>query len=724
MNIAPDKSKIDLSIDNFFNEIALESPINKDFFRQLVAKISSEKGIAIAENIIETATNVAEIIINELNLDSDAAIAYLVYILSKDLSINSDDLKANLNIEILEIVNGLKKISALDTAKYHNQTDNFIKLLLTISDDLRVILIKLASMLYQMRNLSKFDEDLQKKIATETSILYSPIAHRVGLYNIKTDFEDLCMYYFNHEKYADIKSKLAKTRDTLENYISDFIEPLEKKLKEHELDCEVFGRVKSIPSIWKKMLAQEVEFEKVYDLFAIRVIINSTCENEKAECWKVYSLVTEEYTPNPKRMRDWITVPKSSGYESLHATVIGPEGRWVEVQIRTRRMDEIAEMGYASHWKYKEKKSKELQADLFSTIREALQNPRGLKKAQSKEKKALYTDEIFVFTPKGDLKRITDGWTVLDFAYDIHTDIGDSCNGAIVNEKMVSIRHVLKNGDTVKISTSKNQKPNHSWLDFAKSSKAISKIKQSLKAEEYKHADDGKEIIKHKFESLEIPFNDINIQILATFYKCESILDLYQLMGEGKLDSTKIKKAIQSAEKDELEKQNVAEEYDFTTSYGFEDTKGNYLEVDNQSISYAYQYSKCCNPLPGDKIFAFVSVTKGLKIHKTNCSNAKSLITNYPYRVIEARWRNLSDNVPLTTFIKITAKGNVSTQNKICNIINNELKLQIRSSKIDDQNGGIISFTVSIFVNGKDHLARVISRLKKLPDVKSILKID
>ena len=313
MNSIQDKSKIDLNIDTFFNEISLESPINKEFFRQLVVKLSSKKGVNFTENIIQVATNVSEILINELNLDSDSAISYLVYIIVKEIDVSSEELKSNLSIEIQEIINGLKKIATLDTSKYNNQTDNFIKLLLTISDDLRVILIKLASILYQMRNISNFDADYQKKIATETSVLYSPIAHRVGLYNIKTDFEDLCMYYFNPEKYMEIKSKLAKTIDTLETYISDFILPLEKKLKEHELDCQVFGRVKSVPSIWKKMLTQEVDFEKVYDLFAIRVIINSTCENEKAECWKVYSLVTEEYIPNPKRMRDWITVPKSTG---------------------------------------------------------------------------------------------------------------------------------------------------------------------------------------------------------------------------------------------------------------------------------------------------------------------------------------------------------------------------------------------------------------------------
>ncbi|MBI4947375.1 MAG: bifunctional (p)ppGpp synthetase/guanosine-3',5'-bis(diphosphate) 3'-pyrophosphohydrolase [Bacteroidetes bacterium] len=724
MLLRPLSTDIEILFNKFLNEADITIPVQQEHLKKIITQFNAVSGNQKCESLLTASVEISKIIIHEINLDTDSSVSFLLFSICKEISVTPDEIRKNYNTYVAEIVNGLSKIDKLDTTKYTHQADNFIKLLLTISDDLRVILIRLAERLYQMRNTSSIEESHRTRIATETSVLYTSIAHRIGLYNIKTELDDLCMKFFYPEKYAEIKTKLAITRDSLEKYISNFIKPIEEKLKEHCVDSEIFGRVKSIPSIWKKMQAQEVEFEKVYDLFAIRVIINTACENEKAECWKVYSLVTEEYAPNPKRMRDWITVPKSSGYESLHATVIGPEGKWVEVQIRTLRMDEIAEKGFASHWKYKDKDSSEKQTDLFAKIRDALQKPTGLKSSSGKEKKALYTDEIFVFTPKGDLKKFKAGHTVLDFAFEIHSDIGYACTGAVVNEKMVSFRHVLKNGDTIKILTSKNQKPNHSWLDFVKSTKAISKIKQALKAEEYKYADEGKEIIKHKFEYLDIEFTDINIHKLVTFYKCETILDLYQMMGEGKFDATKIKKALLSAEKNETGKIPVVTEETHFSQANFEDSKGDFLTIDNQSIAYAYQYSKCCNPIPGDKIFAFVTVSQGIKIHKTNCKNAKTLIKNYPYRVIEARWRELSENSPLTAFIKITAKGNLNTAYKINSIIKDDLKLNLRSSQIENQAGGMVTFTIALQVNGKDHLGRVIIRLKKIKDVRSVQKVD
>lgn len=723
------KELITHTLAELLQELKITNTDEIDFISSIIKSFSSdETEVKKALLILLSTKEILEISQSELNLDNEPAVAYLLHELSKMKKITANH-AATLKLfseGVLEILSGLNKIDKLDTSKYSNQTDNFIKLLLTISDDLRVILTKLAQRLYQMRNLLQEEIQDQKKIAAEIQLLYSPIAHRIGLYSIKSEFEDLCMKFFNPEVYLSINEKLAVNKAGLEKYINDFVAPIKQKVLEHDLQCRVFGRVKSIPSIWKKMQTQEVEFEKVYDLFAIRVIVDTQVENEKADCWKVFSLVTEEYTANPKRMRDWITVPKSSGYESLHTTVIGPEGKWVEVQIRTERMDEIAEKGYASHWKYKDKSSREQQLDLFAKIREALQKPTGLKQNLTKEKKALYSDEIFVFTPKGDLKKFKSGHSVLDFAYDIHTDVGHCCTGAVVNDKMVSFRHILNNGDTVKILTSKNQKPNHSWLEFVKSSKAAAKIKQSLKADEYKYADEGKQILKHKFEQIGIDFTDVNILVLVDFYKCETVLDLYQQMGEGKLDSTKIKKVLLGTVQQEQTKAQLLSEIEQEpiSNYNFDDSKGNFLEIDNQAVNFAYMYSKCCNPVPGDKIFAFVSVSQGLKIHKTSCRNARALITNYPYRIIEARWRKASEDAPLLAQIKIVAKGSAEAAHKIVNYITNDLKLMVKGSQVESQSGGNVTFKVAVNVNGKEHLTRIINRLKKFKDIKSAQRAD
>ena len=406
---------------------------------------------------------------------------------------------------------------------------------------------------------------------------------------------------------------------------------------ENHFDCEIKSRVKSIPSIYRKMQVQKVEFEKVYDLFAIRIIINNTVENEKADSWKVYSLVTDIYTPNPRRLRDWISFPKSSGYESLHTTVIGPEGKWVEVQIRTRRMDEIAEKSTAAHWKYKSGTQK-AETSFYQALRELLEKPAGPVKVDSvsMDKRALYSDEIFIFTPKGDLKKLKAGYSVLDFAFEIHTDVGSTCTGAIVNGSIVPLKHMLKNGDTVKILTSKNQKPNHDWLDYVKSPRVIARIKHALKMETYKEAEWGKEIIKNKVTQMDLEFTDTVVNKLVDYFSCGNIIELYQRFGEGKLDPLKIKKALM----EKVPEAAPAKEESFPERVSEVLTgKQDYIIIEKDLSSVHYQFAGCCKPVPGDTIFAFVSVTKGIKIHKTNCSNARQLITRYPYRILEARWK-------------------------------------------------------------------------------------
>lgn len=475
-----------------------------------------------------------EILFTELNLSSEAVLAiFLKDLVPRELS--KEQIVKEFGEPVLELITGLQKIDRLDTAKYTSNTENFIKLLLTISDDIRVILISLGQRLLDMRHINDFPVEKQSRLAGETTLLYVPLAHRIGLYRIKTELEDLVMQFSNSEIYLQIQQKITETQKDRDRYTSEFIRPIEERLKQNGFVCEIKSRIKSIPSIYRKMIAQKVEFDKVYDLFAIRIILDNTIEDEKSDCWKVYSLVTDIYPPNPRRLRDWITLPKSTGYESLHTTVIGQEGKWVEVQIRTRHMDDIAEKSIAAHWKYKSDGKTDGQTEFYAAIREMLENPVPSSPEMdiSRDKKELYRDEIFIFTPKGDLKKLKAGYTVLDFAYEVHTDIGSTCTGAIVNGTMVPLKHVLKNGDTVKILTSKNQRPSHNWLEFVKSPRVQTRIRHALKMESYKDSDAGKEILKNKITQLGLEFNDLVINRLVDAFGCENYLIFTSVLVRG-----------------------------------------------------------------------------------------------------------------------------------------------------------------------------------------------
>lgn len=540
------------------------------------------------------------------------------------------------------LIEGILKLEQMDTSKYLTNKENFIGLIVTLSDDIRVPLIRLGMRLYDMRHLENYPYEKQCKIVGETNALYIPIAHRLGLYRIKNEFEDLVMRFADPKTYESIAQKLAETSAGRDSYTNDFIAPLAAILEQHGFDCEIKSRVKSIPSIRRKMKVQKVEFEKVYDLFAIRIILNQVIENEAADCWRIYSLVTNTYTPNPRRLRDWISFPKPTGYESLHTTVVGPEGRWVEVQIRTRRMDEVAEKGFAAHWKYKSDGKQEVKPDLFASLREMLEQPASVSMDQvvSKDKKALYSEDIFIFTPKGDLKKIRAGYSVLDFAFEVHTEIGLSCTGAIVNGKMVPLRYILQNGDTVKIATSKSQRPNPGWLEIAKSPRVIARIKHALKMDSYKDADWGKEILKNKVTQLGMEFTDVVIKKLAEFFGCgENILELYQLFGEGKGDLLKVKKALAEPETGASVPPPARETSFPDTVSAIMAGRDEFVVIDPSIKSLHYQFARCCDPHPGSPIFAFVSVTQGIKIHTTSCPNAHEMITRYPYRILEARWK-------------------------------------------------------------------------------------
>ncbi len=619
-----------------YDVLRVEKTTLRKAFAAMLHQSARDLDAGYAGMVLET----AKIILDEMGLGLESVKCVILKNVVDKGVLSRELIEAEYGRPVIGLVEGIHKLERIDTKKYDTNKENFIGLLLTLSDDIRVLLIRLGMRLYDMRHLDTYPPEKQNIITGETQALYIPIAHRLGLYKIKNELEDRVMRFHDRETYELIEKKITETRAGRDQYTADFIKPIRDSLLEHGFECELKSRVKSIPSIRRKMVTQKVEFEKVYDLFAIRIILNRTVENDAADCWKIYSLVTDIYTPNPRRLRDWITLPKPTGYESLHTTVIGPGGRWVEVQIRTRRMDEVAEKGYAAHWKYKSGGEGESKTDLYASIRELLERPvhTSLEKSISREKKALYSDEIFIFTPNGDLKRMKSGYTVLDFAFEIHSEVGSTCTGAIVNGKMVQMKHILQNGDTVKILTSKTQKPNTGWLDIVKSPRNLARIKHALKMEAFREADVGKEVIKNKVTQLGFEFIDTVINKLVAYFGCDSILDLYQRFGEGKADLSKIKKALTTPDPTVIPVPAKEESFPERIS-GVMAGKEDFVIIDPKIKSLHYEFAKCCNPVPGKPIFAFVSILQGIRIHTTSCPNARQMVTHYPYRVLEARWK-------------------------------------------------------------------------------------
>jgi len=673
---------------------------------------------------LNIAIAISKICIKEINLDSSIVIACILYFVLDKKQINLKEIDEKFDYKISQIISGLAKTPDIQLDKLSIQSENFIKLVLTISPDISSILIKLAEMLYQLRNLKNENAEKQFSTASVISTLYAPIAHRLGLYSIKTEMEDLSMKYLHAKTYKDIAKKLEKTKDSRDQYIKSFIAPLKKELNKQKIRCEIKGRPKSIHSIWNKMKAQGVDFEEVYDKFAIRVIIDSKTQNEKTDCWRVYSIITDWYKPNPHRLRDWISSPKTSGYESLHTTVIGPENKWVEVQIRTVRMDEIAEKGHAAHWKYKEKKEGS-GTDWLSQIREALEKPEQLTDDEHDKNKALlYTDEIFLFTPDGDLKKSKTGNTVLDFAFSIHSNIGETCTGAILNGKIVSIKKELKNGDHIKILTSKTQKPRYEWLEIVKSHRAKAKVKRSLKAINYKDSELGKDIVKHKLSQLKIEFNDVNINKLSEQLGFKSSMDMYQAVGSGKFEIGKIKKAFAEIDRQIAKLKEPKEQPKLDTDENVFEGSKDFLIIENNLQTIDYQMAKCCSPIPGDEIFGFVTVSKGTKIHKRNCSNAKDMINRYPYRIIKAKWNSEAEMSKFLAQIRITGRDNIGVTASITEIISKEFKLSLRGITIHPRKGDMFEGVIITTVHNKKQLDDLINRLKRVEDVISVARIS
>jgi GTP diphosphokinase / guanosine-3',5'-bis(diphosphate) 3'-diphosphatase len=669
------------------------------------------------------AMNVSEIAIEEIGLGMTSVLGIFMLRVFQDGGTTIPEIEKKYGKSVAVITAGLNSIHTLGNKTVAHQAENFRNLLLNLAGDVRVILIKIAEQLYEMRRMKVLTEEEQIRLASEASYLYAPLAHRLGFYIIKSEMEDLSLKFTDRKTYDSIAHKLAQTMRDRKQFINDFIGPIEDALKNQHFDFEIKGRPKSIHSIWNKIINKGVPFEDIYDLFAIRIILNSELKNEKADCWQVYSTVTDLYQPNPKRLRDWISVPKTNGYESLHTTVIGPEGRWVEVQIRTKRMNEIAEKGFAAHWKYKGLESDQGLDDWLLKIREVFETPEtDAREFLDDFKLSLYSKEIFIFTPKGDLKKFPAGATVLDFAYDIHSEVGSTCIGAKVNGKNVPIRHVMQNGDRVEILTSKNQTPKMDWLNFVVTSRAKTKIKFKLNEARVKLAENGKELLVRRLKNWKIPFSDETVRKLLKAYKLKISQDLYCQIANEEIDLAELKEILH--EQPATEKAVVETEPVVTPQVQESHVRADdFLIIDDRLANVDYKLAKCCNPIKGDDIFGFVTVMEGIKIHRLNCPNAAQLISKYDYRIVKARWSTGSKEVLFTVEINVNGDNDPNLLSNISSIISKDLKLSLRSMNVDTDNG-MFRGRLKITVKDTDHLDSLITRLSAIKGVFEVTRVE
>ena len=666
---------------------------------------------------------VAQIAAEEIGLGTTSIVCALLHDVVEDTSITLDDIEAQFGKKVAKIIDGLTKISGVFDPNSSIQAENFRKMLLTLADDVRVILIKLADRLHNMRTMEFMARHKQLKIASETSYLYAPLAHRLGLYAIKSELEDLSMKYTDPDTYKFIAKKLNEKKAEREKFIQDFISPVNEFLVEQGIKADVYGRPKSIHSIWNKMRKKSIPFEEVYDLFAIRVIIDADFDKEKTECWKVYSIITDLYRPNPDRLRDWVSTPKGNGYESLHTTVMGPRGQWVEVQIRTKRMNEIAEKGFAAHWKYKESSSDNGLDQWIQKVRDVLGNPeQNALDFLDDFKMNLFSDEIFIFTPKGTLIQLPNGATALDFAFEIHSDIGATCIGAKVNHKLVPLSHPLQNGDQVEIITSSKQAPKEDWLNFVVTAKAKSKIRSSLKEEKRRVAEDGKEILERKLKSLKITYNTDNINKIANYFKFPSSQELFYNVSKGIIDIKNLREYAASEKSHELTNNHFNSHITgLVERINKKDNDTILIGDDLQQIDYTL--APCCNPIPGDDIFGFLTVNDGIKIHRTSCPNASKLMANYGYRIMKSKWASSKQDSSFLTGIKIIGIDDVGLVNKLTTVISSEFQVNIRSLSISS-NEGIFEGNIMVNINNIEQLESLIARLNLVPGITSVRRYE
>jgi GTP pyrophosphokinase len=670
---------------------------------------------------------VAKIVAYEIGLDTTSIIAALLHDVVEDTDYTTEDIERLFGESVSRIVSGLTKISHLKKDQNASvQAENFRKMLLTLNDDVRVILIKIADRLHNMQTMDAMPYDKQLKISSETLYIYAPLAHRLGLYNIKTELENLGLKYMEPEVYTDILNKITQSKEEQNIYIENFSKIISESLNEEGFQYHIKGRRKSIYSIRKKMLTQGVTYDEIYDKFAIRIIYKSTLKQEKFDAWKIYSIVTDHFRPNPSRLRDWISQPKSTGYESLHITVMGPQGKWVEVQIRSARMDEIAEKGYAAHYKYKNNDERESGLDNWlNKIKENLENSESSAIDFVEDFKLnLYAKEIFVFTPNGDLKALPKHATALDFAFAIHTQVGMNCRGAKINGKLKPISHELFSGDQVEIITAKNQKPNIGWLDFVVTARARTRIKNILKEDQKKIAEEGKEILARKLRHLKINFDDKVINELVVYFKLRTSLDLFYRVGNGSIDNVLLKDFIskrnnafvnffknrikRSAKTGLIENDEVTAKFD-SLVFGKEDE---HLD---------YKASPCCNPIPGDAVFGFITINDGIKVHKKDCPNAISMQANYAYRILSAKWIDSSQQ-EFKAIIKISGGDHVGLVNEITQVISKNMNVNIHGLNISS-NDGIFEGKITVSVKNKSQLQKLSDNIKKINGIEKVERI-
>ena len=672
---------------------------------------------------------VAQICVEEIGLGTTSIIAALLHDVVEDTDIELIDIERIFGKKVAKIIDGLTKISGVFEYGTSQQAENFRKMLFTLSEDVRVIIIKLADRLHNMRTLESMPRNKQLKIASETIYLYAPLAHRLGLNTVKSELEDLYLRFTDRHIYDSIAKNIDETRASRNKFIKQFIFPIKEEIDRLKIPYQIKGRPKSIYSIWNKMRRQNIPFEEVYDLFAIRIIMDTSIEVEKSICWQVYSIVTDFYTPNPDRLRDWISTPKANGYESLHTTVMAKNGQWVEVQIRTRRMDEIAEKGYAAHWKYKES-SAQHESNLekwLTKVRDTLeQNDHSALDFVDDFRGNLFSDEVFVFTPKGELKTLPHGATALDFAFEIHTQVGSKCIGAKVNNKLVPINYVLKNGDQIEILTSQKQKPHEDWLRFVVTSKAKGRIKENLKEDKKRAAEDGKEIILRKLKQLKIEPTQVVLEQMREYFNCPTHFELYYKVGRNIINSADLKRFRDYKPASPLRnKPNLRVTDAKTIEQEITSIKGRYddiLLIGEDMDVVDYKLAKCCTPIPGDDVFGFVTVNEGIKIHRTNCPNSAELLSNHGNRVVKAKWTSQHE-VAFLTGLKIRGTDRVGLINDVSKVISEELKVNMRSMSIHTDSG-IFEGEIMLYVNDTRHLEQLIQKLEKVEGLFKVSRFD
>jgi len=679
-------------------------------------------------NPILSSIQTALIAIEEIGLKRDGVVAVLLYsCFTEETENDYDKYEKEFGKTVVSILKGLVHIQELYKKNPVIESENFRNLLLSFAEDMRVILIMIADRVNLMRQIRNTEcEEEKKRVSEEASYLYAPLAHKLGLYKLKSELEDLSLKYLEHDVYYMIKDKLNETKKSRDKYIENFIKPIREKLEADGYKFHMKGRTKSIHSIWQKMKKQKCEFEGIYDLFAIRIIIDAPLELEKIQCWHVFALITNMYQPNPKRLRDWLSVPKSNGYESLHITVKGPENKWVEVQIRTERMDEVAERGLAAHWRYKGIKSEGGMDEWLTSIRRALENNDDMQ-VIDQFKMDLYEDEIYVFTPKGDLMKFPKGATVLDFAYRIHSNIGNHCVGAKINGKVVTFRHILKSGDQIEVMTSTVQKPKQDWLNIVKTSRAKAKIRLALKETQVKDGLYAKEMLERRMKNRKIEMDEGTMSHLIKKLGFKETNDFYRQIADETLDINHVIEKYQEiqAYDNNLQGQQQtrsADEYSFENSIkNFTKSNGDVLVIDRNLKGIDYQLSKCCNPIYGDDVFGFVTVSGGIKIHRKDCPNALEMRKRFGYRILQARWSGKADS-KYTITLKIIGNDDIGIVNNITSVISKEENIMMRSINIDSHDG-LFSGNLEINVEDTSKLNQLIKKLRVIKGVKQIIRL-